>query len=834
MKTAVRISVFILFCLSMTISSISFAGSQGAPVKRVELTGPLGFIQNKGQFRDQDGQQRSDLLYMLIRNGFKVQVLPNTISFELFTLEDDPASVSEANGFMEDHSLDEEDRPIPKVIYKSSRIDLQFIGANPAPEVVAGEMLPDYLNYFLAFTPKNGITRVPQYNKITYKNLYNNIDLVMVASPDQFGAKAIAYDFIVHPGGNVNDIRYRYLGGDGQKVYENGTMETVNTAGKLFEMIPECYVQNEAGIKVMPVAASFKVENDVVAFNVNHFDKKQTLVIDPLLTWATYAGGSSNEEGRGVATDSADEVILLGRTYSSDGIATAGAYQTVKMGDVDVQIEKYTADCARIWGTYYGGSGIDHARGIIVNLEEGIYLGCHTDSPDGVATDSSAGVPTYKPVFSGGEGDDGVLSYFNKDGFLVWGTYFGGKFNEVVRRLHFDLEGNIVMVGYTESDSGIATPDAWQTVYNGHTDVSINKWTKDGQLIWSTYLGGENTDHGRSITVDGNDFIYINGSTGSKYGIAKNAFRSDLADGQDYLLAKYSSSGSLKWCSYWGGSQEDRGRGVYVNPTSQYVYYTGYSASDTGVATPDAYQQNWSEGYDANNQPFHDMVVMKWSTDGYPIWSTYLGGPADDRGRAITMIDEDVYVGGTSSNNNEMGTPDGFQPVNGGNDDMFLEKFNKSGNRIWGTYIGEEGSESTLALAVDNSKKYIYQVGSTTSENIATPGVAQQVYAGFEDCFLAKINVEDSNVGISTPEKEISMTLSPDPNVGEFSIKYDVIENTTLTVYDINGKVVYTKQLGIGNQKTDVSIPGNAPGLYHCTLSSNGKVIANKKFIIVK
>src|SRR5207249_3678670 len=110
------------------------------------------------QFLDQDQKARTDLLYLFERKGMKVQLMQNRISFELYTMQDDNNSFDEAKGFPHWNDLDPEDRPSPKLRYESSRIDVEFIGANPNPVIVAEELMPDYLNYYLAYTPVNGIT----------------------------------------------------------------------------------------------------------------------------------------------------------------------------------------------------------------------------------------------------------------------------------------------------------------------------------------------------------------------------------------------------------------------------------------------------------------------------------------------------------------------------------------------------------------------------------------------------------------------------------------------------------------------------------------------------
>src|SRR5262249_6360444 len=143
----------------------------------------------------------------------------------------------------------------------------------------------------------------------------------------------------------------------------------------------------------------------------------------------------------------------IGRTYSTNKIATDSAYQTELNGTIDILLEKYDSNGVRYWGTYYGGSGEDRGRAVIADKTDNLYLGCHTTSPDGCTAPGA-----YREAFSGVE--DGLLAYFSKDGFRIWATYYGGDDEEIIRRLQLDTGGNVIMCGYTFSDTGIATPGA--------------------------------------------------------------------------------------------------------------------------------------------------------------------------------------------------------------------------------------------------------------------------------------------------------------------------------------------------------------------------------------
>ncbi|MEO5674616.1 MAG: PKD domain-containing protein [Chitinophagales bacterium] len=726
--------------------------------------------------------------------------MQNRLSFELYTMQNDN-SFDEATGKTHFDQLDPEDRPSPKLRYLSSRIDVEFIGANPKPEITAEEMLPDYLNYFLAHTPNEGITNVKQFNRITYRNLYPNIDLVLIASPGKNVQQSIAYDFIIHPGGNINDIRYRYHGSSDQMLNNNGMLETGTAQGKIIEMIPESYLVSNSGSKLMPVNVSFSLGKSIVGFQADSYDKKQTLVIDPMLEWATYCGGDSSEEGRGLTTDSLGNVALIGRSNSTFNIATAGAFQEQLAANVDIILEKYDSAGNRIWGTYYGGSADDHGRGLVADPMNNLYLGCHGNSPDGISTPGA-----YRENYAGGVGDDGYLSYFAADGSRIFGTYYGGTDDETIRRLALDHAGNVVMVGYSFSDSGISTPGVFQPVRAGQSDLCLSKWTPDGQLIWGTYLGGCCEDHGRSVAVDKNDNIYINGSTASDGIATPGVSRTTRADKQDYLLGAITPDAELLWISYWGGAVEDRGRGVFVDSSSHYVYFTGYSASDTGVATPGAYQEHWVSGYDNKGEPYHDMVLMKWTLEGQIVWSTYLGGAKDDRGRAITMIgDNEIYLSGSTESSDTMATPDGFQTVWAGKGDMFLEIFDSNGIRNYGSYFGGPGDEDNLALAIDDKHQHIYLIGTGNSSGLGTAGTAQPVFGGQDDALLVKIEV---HLPATLPEASFTYTNIPCSN-GEIAFT-----NTSVSADD------YLWNFGDGNTSPAISPvhPYDSIGNYTVTL----------------
>ena len=476
-----------LFCPRFTkrvlfflIGSLFMIHSFGQPV--LFATGkPSAFAENKGQIITPDGKTASNVLYMYCDHGLKVQVHPNSLSFELFGFTDRTGLWEEWGRKFYSDPVDYEDvsrEPFDSYTYNSSRVDIQFIGANPNPEIVPSNKLPFYNNYYNQYTPESGITGVKSYQTITYKDLYKGIDLVLQtyqSSNDE--PRHMSYDFIVHPGADPSKIRYTYNGVDQQQLLANGTLSTKNKGGQLLEVTPVSYNIDPIGSQ-KPVNATFSLKDKIVSFNVPKYNKKQTLVIDPYFLWATYCGGTLSEEGRGLTVDSSNNVILLGRTYSTDNIATPGAFQDTLNGQIDILLEKYTEDGSRIWGTYFGGEGLDRGRGAVAFKHNEIYICGQTTSTTGVATDSA-----WQKFNAGGE--DEYLALFDSSGFREWATYYGGPDSDISRRLAVDSHSNIYMTGYTASPTGMAYGTAFQKTFGGFVDISISKWTNR----WKNYLG---------------------------------------------------------------------------------------------------------------------------------------------------------------------------------------------------------------------------------------------------------------------------------------------------------------------------------------------------------
>ena len=253
----------------------------------------LSFTENKGQVIDDDDNLRPDILYTLnTGNGVKAYLSKKGVSYAWIQIEKNVDGDRAEN--LENNIKKEKFKELENTIVNTYHMDMELIGSNENTEVVAEEMNENYFNYYLSHCP-NGITHVRNYNKVTYKNIYNNIDLVFYPNREN----KLEYDFVARPGANIADIKFQYKGNLTIKITENGNLEITNPLGSITEKTPFTYLQNGK----RKIASQFQLNNGVVSFKVENNNINETTVIDPSLEWGTYFGGNSTDYLFDVKTD---------------------------------------------------------------------------------------------------------------------------------------------------------------------------------------------------------------------------------------------------------------------------------------------------------------------------------------------------------------------------------------------------------------------------------------------------------------------------------------------------------------------------------------------------
>src|SRR5690606_15256752 len=257
------------------------------------------------------------------------------------------------------------------------RLDAKLLGANKNAKLIVEDRQDYYERYYLAHTPEEGVQAF-SYRKIIYQDIYPHIDWVLYVQDDQ-----LKYDFVVRPGGNVKDIRLQYQGATGLNL-QHGALTAITPYGSITEAAPYSY---EAGTG-KPVQTSYVLQNDLLEFVTGPYTG--TLIIDPVLDWATYYGdasGSGTTGGYGgIATDAAGFVYISGRTGSTANIATTGTHQTTINGATDCYIAQFNSLGVLQWGTYYGGNQLEYIYSMACDAANMLYFVGTTYSTTGIAT----------------------------------------------------------------------------------------------------------------------------------------------------------------------------------------------------------------------------------------------------------------------------------------------------------------------------------------------------------------------------------------------------------------------------------------------------------------
>ena len=301
------------------------------------------------------------------------------------------------------------------------------------------------------------------------------------------------------------------------------------------------------------------------------------------LLWATYYGGSGTELATAICTDKTGAAYITGYTYSTDSIATVGAYKTSGGGEnVDGFIAKFSPTGSIIWATYYGGNDDDEPVGIACDSTGNVYMTGATSSTDSISTPGA-----YQLTFQGFADDDGFLVKFNSAGALQWGTYYGANGSNEVQAIISD-GSNVYLTGSTSCTDSIASAGSYRDTLTGPADAFLVKFNGAGAMLWGTYYGNGG-DGANSITIDNTGIVSITGATTSAIGIATpGAYQEVNAGGGDVFVAQFSNSGTLLWGSYYGGSGYDESFGITCNDNGS-LYIAGMTNSTESIATAGAY-----------------------------------------------------------------------------------------------------------------------------------------------------------------------------------------------------------------------------------------------------
>lgn len=254
------------------------------------------------------------------------------------------------------------------------------------------------------------------------------------------------------------------------------------------------------------------------------------------LLWGSYYGDSGVDEAYGMALDSLGNPVITGGTQSISDISTPGTFQQNPGGSLDAFIAKIKKDgTALLWGTYYGGTGVDAGIAVRINRQGIIFNAGNTGSPAGMST---PGAYQVNP----GSADDSYLAAFTDNGLRIWSTYFGGNDAEYINDMVLDRKSDIFITGSTASTLGIAQAGACQSsnAATGYYDAFLARFSPAGSSLMGTYFGGEVNESAHGLCIDASGRLFMSGETTSTAGIATTGvFQPSYTGNGDAFITRY-------------------------------------------------------------------------------------------------------------------------------------------------------------------------------------------------------------------------------------------------------------------------------------------------------
>ena len=480
------------------------------------------------------------------------------------------------------------------------------------------------------------------------------------------------------------------------------------------------------------------------------YDHSLPLVIDPVISYSTYLGGTGLGAVTGVALDTSGNLYAAGWTEAID-FPIVLAEQASNAGSADAFIVKLNpTGSALVYATYIGGQGDDRAAAIAVDGSGQAYV---------TGSTASLNFPLVSPVRStrGGAKTVFALKLNNVGNTLLYSTYLGGTNYEVGTSIAVDGSGSAYIAGDTQS-ANFPVLGGVQSTIGGGMDAFITKLNSTGSIVYSTFLGGTLDEHAGGIAVDGSGNAYVAGGTYSTNFPLAGAIQTSNHGGQDAFAAKLNAAGTaLVYSTYLGGTgtiTPEVANGIAVDSTGN-AFIAGVTNSTDFPVTAGAYQVAFNGVSDA--------FVTKINPAGTALaYSTYLGGTSFDWAWGIGVDSSgNAYAAGyTSSGDFAQSNP--VQAGFGGFYDAFVSKLSPTGNALgFSTWFGGSGSDVANAIAVDANGN-MFVGGQTSSLNLPLAGAIQSANNGSSIGWLARL-------GVTAPPPQIPSAVSVTPSSGSGS-----------------------------------------------------------------
>ncbi|MCX6563285.1 MAG: SBBP repeat-containing protein [Candidatus Aminicenantes bacterium] len=442
-----------------------------------------------------------------------------------------------------------------------------------------------------------------------------------------------------------------------------------------------------------------------------------------------------------------DRKPLAFQIVNGKKVEIPAAYVMTEDNTVGLQVEGYdrsldlTIDPELIYSTFLGDVAADTGLSIAIDKNGNAFITGATYSTNFPTTSGA-----YDTSFNGQH--DAFVTKLNPTGTaLVYSTFFGGSSYDQGNSIAVDGDGNVFVAGYTYSSDFPTTAGAYDSTHNGGYDAFVAKINSQGSnLLYSTVLGGSGNDVANAVAIDLLGGAYVTGYTGSaNFPTTSGAFDTSLNGDYDGFVAKLNSTGTgLGFSTFLGGTWEDSSNAIAVSKNGN-IFVTGYSQSTDFPTTTGAYQ--------TTNKGYYDVFVSCLNSTGTGLlYSTYIGGAGEDRGKGIAVdASENVYITGNTGSTAYPTTTNAYDTTISGSYDAFITKLNSSGSAlVYSTYLGGTNTEYATGIVIDSSGN-AYIAGYTNSTNFPTvTGAFDTTHNGDYDAFLTRLDATGSSLVYST------------------------------------------------------------------------------------
>jgi photosystem II stability/assembly factor-like uncharacterized protein len=573
---------------------------------------------------------------------------------------------------------------------------MHLLGANPRPTPAAVEQLPGRINYLLGNDPAQWLQAVPTFARVRYHEVYPGIDLVYYGNEQE-----LEYDFLLAPGADPEAIALHFDGADRLELDAQGDLILHCGPDQLRQHKPVAY-QTIAGSR-REVTARYQIKDQrTVVFTLGRYDRAHSLVIDPILSYSTYLGGSKGDIGWAIAVDANGSAYVAGDTLSifkklpTSGLQSTNGGGTKYGGDAFIaRLDFDGTNLSLGYLTYLGGSGLDGAVGIAVDAAKAAYVTGYTTSSNFPAF-PAPGAPGLVQTNIGGTNvtafkshrSDAFVTKLDTNGFGVYSTYLGGEFSETGADIAVDATGAAYVTGYTDSALIFRATNWVQTIrctnvvtctnlvcetnYSlacGQTNNATNTTlvrlilpiiattnTATRPTVTTTNLTTTNTvttNIQTIVTTTVVDFERLTLGFPVVGAVQTNNGGSAEIETADLFVSQLNADGSaLVYSTYLGGSGEDFGAGIAVDPAGHAVV-SGWSES-TDFPLTNAIQSAFGGGRDA--------VLARLNPGGSAlIYATYLGGQRRDAAYRVAVdATGNAYLVGATGSTDFPSTPGAF------------------------------------------------------------------------------------------------------------------------------------------------------------------------------